>query len=114
MCTAYELGQPNKVVQHRVHKIFGVAALSSLAAHIYFAARIAIRNPVDQIQLIHHGYYGLILNLILLAFYGLKSAFACMRGGKEGRKMHRFRMVLLWLQAIFGSGAIVSCCSDDT
>ena len=54
---------------------------------------------------------GLIVNLLLLAFYGVKSALSCMKETNETKKMyykqmHRFRMVLLWLQAIFGSGAI--------
>ena len=59
--------------------------------------------------MIHHGYYAIILNLPLLTFYGVKNALSCMKKTNETKKehfkqIHRFRMVVLWLQAIYWIG----------
>eukprot|EP00580_Thalassiosira_gravida_P011832 CAMPEP_0201632278 /NCGR_PEP_ID=MMETSP0493-20130528/5969_1 /ASSEMBLY_ACC=CAM_ASM_000838 /TAXON_ID=420259 /ORGANISM="Thalassiosira gravida, Strain GMp14c1" /LENGTH=341 /DNA_ID=CAMNT_0048103775 /DNA_START=12 /DNA_END=1037 /DNA_ORIENTATION=- len=101
----------NHVQQVKVHKVFGCFAILGLIAHVIFATRIALRDPVNQIQMIKTNYLTTCVEATALCFYGIKYAIATRHEQDEGRRhnfkrMHRYRMITCWIQGIFGSGAI--------
>ena len=103
----------NPMTHIKVHKLFGGICIASLATHMYFAHRIASRNPANQKEMIQKGYLGLVTDVCLLAFYGIRYAYLHSKEEDEAKKenfkrMHRFRMITCWLQATVGSGTIVS------
>eukprot|EP00562_Extubocellulus_spinifer_P002113 CAMPEP_0178489204 /NCGR_PEP_ID=MMETSP0696-20121128/10256_1 /TAXON_ID=265572 /ORGANISM="Extubocellulus spinifer, Strain CCMP396" /LENGTH=492 /DNA_ID=CAMNT_0020116999 /DNA_START=68 /DNA_END=1546 /DNA_ORIENTATION=- len=102
----------NTEVQHKIHRLFGYCvALPALFCHLFFASRMILRNPVNQVGVIKSLYISTVFESVLSCYIGIGYMRKAKRATDTTRKerlkqMHKVRMTFAYFQSIFGSGSI--------